>query len=261
MYRYEAAPSYALQQLRMTPKSRAGQNVISWDVALEGATQEALFEDQHSNKVILTSAQQGAVEFVTTCTGEVETTNNSGVVGQHAGFAPLWYFKRQTTLTEPGPLTKALAKEFANDAGDTLAMVHALSKRISETVKYETGETDSGTTAETALEIGRGVCQDHTHILSSVARLMDMPARYVSGYLMMNERVDQDAGHAWAEVYIEPLGWVGFDASNGISPDERYVRVATGLDYKDAAPISGLQFGNNLGDTKDHMVVEIQVQQ
>jgi transglutaminase-like putative cysteine protease len=79
----------------------------------------------------------------------------------------------------------------------------------------------------------------------------------VSGYLMMNDRVQQDASHAWAEVYVDALGWVGFDASNAISPDSRYVAVATGLDYNDAAPISGLSFGPG-AETLD---VTVQVQQ
>lgn len=74
---------------------------------------------------------------------------------------------------------------------------------------------------------------------------------------MMSDRVDQDATHAWAEIYIEHIGWVGFDVSNGYSPDERYVRVATGLDYKDASPISGLRYGPGGED----MIVTLQVQQ
>ena len=53
----------------------------------------------------------------------------------------------------------------------------------------------------------------------------------------------QVAMHAWAEAHIDGLGWVGFDISNGISPDTRYVRVATGLDYSDAAPVSGTRVG------------------
>lgn len=72
---------------------------------------------------------------------------------------------------------------------------------------------------------------------------MGIPARYVSGYLMMDDRIEQDAGHAWAEAHVEGLGWVGFDISNGISPDARYVRVATGRDYSDAAPITGIRYG------------------
>ena len=72
---------------------------------------------------------------------------------------------------------------------------------------------------------------------------MEIPARYVSGYLMMNDRIEQEATHAWAEAWVQGLGWVGFDVSNGISPDPRYVRVATGRDYRDAAPITGISFG------------------
>ena len=87
---------------------------------------------------------------------------------------------------------------------------------------------------------------------------MGVPARYVSGYLMMNDRVDQDASHAWAEAFVQGIGWIGFDVSNQISPDERYVRVATGLDYSEAAPVSGLRIGKQ---GEEELEVSIQVQQ
>jgi len=112
-------------------------------------------------------------------------------------------------------------------------------------------------TAEDALEAGHGVCQDHAHSFIACCRYMDIPARYVSGYLMMDDRIDQDATHAWAEAYVEGLGWVGFDVSNGISPDTRYVRVATGLDYAEAAPVSGTRFGS----AGEALAVQVQVQQ
>jgi len=53
----------------------------------------------------------------------------------------------------------------------------------------------------------------------------------------------QTASHAWAEVHLQGLGWVGFDAANKICPDDRYVRLSTGLDYRDAAPVSGMVVG------------------
>ena len=74
---------------------------------------------------------------------------------------------------------------------------------------------------------------------------------------MMDDRVDQDASHAWAEAHLDGLGWVGFDVSNGISPDERYVRLATGLDSRDAAPISGMR----MGSANESMIVSLQIQQ
>jgi transglutaminase-like putative cysteine protease len=123
--------------------------------------------------------------------------------------------------------------------------LHALSSVIRETVAYEVGASEADWSAEDALAAGKGVCQDHTHIFLSCARALGYPARYVSGYLMLNDRIVQDAMHAWAEAHIDGLGWVGFDVSNGISPDTRYVRVASGLDYADAAPVSGTRIGGN----------------
>jgi transglutaminase-like putative cysteine protease len=59
----------------------------------------------------------------------------------------------------------------------------------------------------------------------------------------MMRQPEQDATHAWAEAYVDGLGWVGFDIANGISPDERYVRVATARDYRGAAPVLGISYG------------------
>ena len=75
---------------------------------------------------------------------------------------------------------------------------------------------------------------------------------------MMNDRIEQEASHAWAEAHIDGLGWVGFDISNGISPDERYVRVATGRDYRDAAPVTGISFGNTTQELEVAVAVEQQ---
>lgn len=57
------------------------------------------------------------------------------------------------------------------------------------------------------------------------------------------DRTVQDAGHAWAEAYVQGLGWVGFDIPNEVCPDERYVRVATGADTREAAPVTGIHYG------------------
>jgi transglutaminase-like putative cysteine protease len=124
-------------------------------------------------------------------------------------------------------------------------------------VSYITDKTHSGTTAEQAVAIGHGVCQDHSHIFIACARQAGFPARYVSGYLRIDGQVDQTASHAWAEVHVPNLGWVAFDASNKISPDDRYVRLAIGRDAPDAAPISGLR----MGPGSERLMVSLQVQQ
>ena len=153
----------------------------------------------------------------------------------------------------------ALAAPASASLGDTrkdpLSSLHALSRAIGERVAYHKGATTAASSVEDVLAAGKGVCQDHAHVFVSAARVLGLPARYVSGYLMMDEQVDQDATHAWGEAYVPGLGWVGFDVSNEVCPDERYVRVATGLDYQDAAPISGLR----VGSASESMVVAVQV--
>lgn len=254
-YSYDPPVAYALQQLRLTPKSRAGQEVIRWSIAIDGGKVELEFDDQHNNRVSLVSTEPGKDHIRIHCEGEVSNANTTGVIGQHGGYAPLWYFQRSTALTRPGPLLRKLVREVRHD--DDVPKLHALSGAILNAVAYETGRTHSGTSAEEALELGHGVCQDHAQTFIAAARLLGYPARYVSGYLFMEDRVTQEASHGWAEAYVDSLGWVGFDVANGISPDERYIRVATGLDYREAAPISGMR----LGGSSETMNVELQVQQ
>ena len=159
-------------------------------------------------------------------------------------------------LTRMGPQLEALVQNAPSD-GTALEILHALSAHILDAVPYSTDQVDSQLTAEDVLSAGHGVCQDHAHIFITAARALGFPARYVSGYLMMNDRIEQDATHAWAEAHVSGLGWVGFDVSNGMSPDARYIRVATGLDYRGAAPISGMRFGK----AGEAMAVALQVQQ
>jgi transglutaminase-like putative cysteine protease len=259
-YAFSDPVYYGLQRLRLTPKPTHGQHVLDWTMEFQGARLEAEYDDHQHNRTTLISVEPGTRELSVTCTGTVDTADKSGVIGQHAGFTPLWLFLRPTPLTRPGPQLRALVASVQAHRGNALEMLHALSQAIHGAVAYEVGTTTVETTAETSLESGRGVCQDHAHVFIGAARMLDIPARYVSGYLKMDEKIEQQAGHGWAEAYIEGLGWVGFDVSNEISPDERYVRVATGCDYADAAPVAGLSLGQGNSALRVELAVEQQQQ-
>ena len=260
-YTFDEPVVHALQRLRLTPKTTQGQDILEWDMTFENAERELEYEDQHHNTVTLVSVEQGARHVTVKCEGKVDTEDNAGVIGRHAGHLPLWSFLGQTRLTAPGERMRALVEGLAFEVNAKLDFLHALSARIRDRVEYRIGETAVHTTAEESATKGRGVCQDHAHIFIGAARAHDIPARYISGYLMMNDRIDQEATHAWAEAHIDGLGWVGFDISNGISPDPRYIRVATGRDYRDAAPITGISFGTSVEDLKVDVAVEQQADQ
>ena len=141
--------------------------------------------------------------------------------------------------------------------GASLETIHSLARRISDSLTYETKSTSVTTTARQALESGRGVCQDYAHLLIAACGVVGIPARYVSGYLLASDKLSPDeASHAWAEIYIDNLGWVGFDPANHCCPDENYVRLASGLDAIRAAPIRGI----SRGTSHERLEVEVAVQ-
>lgn len=223
-----------------------------------GADVQVEYDDHNHNRTTLVSVEPGTRVIEVHCCGLVATADNAGVIGHHAGHMPLWTFLAQSALTRPGPRMRAIMAQVDVPKGDGLAMLHALSSAILANVRYAAGETGVHTSAEEAAALGLGVCQDHAHIFIGAARAMGVPARYVSGYLMMNDRIDQEAGHAWAEAHVAGLGWVGFDVSNGISPDARYVRVATGRDYREAAPVTGMSYGPGQSQLAVKLAVEQQ---
>ena len=128
-------------------------------------------------------------------------------------------------------------------------LLHQLVANIHGEITFDTTPTQTATTAAEAFKLRRGVCQDLTHIFIASARQLGIPARYIGGHFYRADGVTaQDAGHAWAEAYIEDLGWVGFDPTNGISTTDAHVRVAMGLDYLGASPVRGTRFGGS-GET------------
>lgn len=255
-YSYDSPDHYALLQLRMTPRSGYGQQVLDWSATVTGGTKQLGFSDQFNNHVDLVLVDRDATVVEIRGEGVIEVEDRAGVIGPNNGLAPVWLYTAPTPATAPGPhLRKLVAQVRRMEADSDLDRMHRLSAMILEAVPYRLGGTDAKTTAEAALEAGQGVCQDHAHIMIAAARAMGYAARYVSGYLLMDGQVEQDASHAWCEICLDPLGWVGFDVSNGISPDDRYVRVALGLDYRDAAPIHG----HRMGSGAEVMDVRLQV--
>lgn len=255
-YDYDAPVDYALQKVRLRPLDNPLQNVGDWTLTVEGGKREASYTDHFGNHVDLVSALPGTQQMILTAQGTATTHDKAGILGRVFGNAPLWLFQQPTAMTGAGESITELA-EVVTRSGQPLDGLHALSAAILDRVPYQIGKTESATTAEEAVGIGHGVCQDHANIFVAAARRAGLPARYISGYLFMPDRIDQDASHAWAEAYLDDLGWVGFDVSNGLSPDEKYLRIAVGRDALDAAPISGLRMGAG----REEMIVTLQVQQ
>lgn len=244
-YHYDAPVRGAIQSLRLMPSSFDGQSVRHWSIDMPGGVKGAAFRDG-AGDWIENWSMMGPVDQVTVAvTGEVETNDLSGVLRGHREQVRPEVYLRETMSTRVDIGLTELSNGAAAEAIDPLDLAHALTQAVSGAIVYRPGTTEEHTTAAEALAQGEGVCQDHAHALIAAARVRGMPARYVSGYLHA-DAVGQahDAAHAWAEIWVPGLSaWVGFDPANNCCPDERYVRLGSGYDSHDAAPIRGIAQG------------------
>lgn len=244
-YGYAEPASYGVQELRLTPLSSRCQRVVEWHVEAPGADTGVRYVDANGNPVLLINQCVPRSDLVIRVSGVVETFANDGVLGDLANEPRERIFIRQTELTRPGRRLERLAANFVDFDGTDVALCHSVMAAIRDAMTFDVGRTDALTGAEEALAAGHGVCQDFAHVFISVCRQLDRPARYVTGYLLMDEEGEEaDAHHAWAETLLDGLGWVGFDPANGISPDDRYVRLACGPDADYAAPVRGIRRGS-----------------
>jgi transglutaminase-like putative cysteine protease len=243
-YRYSEPPKRMIQLLRLTPHSFPGQNVLDWriDVGVDARLRER--RDGYGNIIHMLYIDRPVQELSVSVTGKIMTEDRTGVVEGLPYDLPPQVFLRETPLTHAGKPLQELASALDAQGGSTLDKLHRLTSAIHTRMTFDTGKTVPDTTAMEAFTAGHGVCQDFAHILIAIARSIGIPARYISGHLFRRDgQMVQEAGHAWAEAWVENLGWVAFDPSNGICADDAYIRVASGLDYRDAAPFAGARRG------------------
>lgn len=255
MYHYADPARYSIQSLRLEPPSFEAQRVVSWSVTAPGIGEGLRFTDCFGNTAVLAAMAGNHDGIEIEASGVVETSECAGVARGLPDTAPLRLYLRHTVKTAPSLALTELAR--SGQRRTTLETLHELMRLVSEAVRYEIGTTHEHTTASDALNSASGVCQDHAHVFIAAARILGIPARYVNGYFLAGTLAAAEAHHAWAEAWVEGLGWVGFDPANRMCPTERYVRLACGLDAASAAPIRGTQRG---GDN-EALDVEVEVQQ
>ena len=136
---------------------------------------------------------------------------------------------------------------------DAFDAVRALSALVYGGFSYEKDVTTIGTTVSEVIASKRGVCQDFAHVLLALCRALEIPARYVSGYLVLDENAPEiegkpsrgaGASHAWVEAWTPTHGWRGFDPTNNVLASENHVKMAIGRDYADVPPSRGVYRGS-----------------
>jgi transglutaminase-like putative cysteine protease len=249
----------AVLHLLLTPQSGPTQSVERWSVDMAGIEKAGRFTDAYGNGVHLVNQRPPEGELVVTVEGVVSTVDRHGVYGKGGPGPVPALFKRVTPLTK-APVS--LYGKFRGSKDSRLDVLHALMARVGEVLhspavvmqsqsqsqngqSQSQGGVNSADGPQAPPDLPRPPATDYAHAFIGAARALDIPARYITGYLVGDED-DPAAFHAWAEAYDEALGWVGFDAMLGLCPTDRHVRLAVGLDGLSAQPLRGVPAGDGV---------------
>lgn len=155
----------------------------------------------------------------------------------------------QTPLTSPGDAINAYHRSLALCGGDYDKALHIMHS-LHAALRYHPGATPVHESAEAAFAQGRGVCQDYAHIMLSLLRMEGIKARYVTGMT-----IGEGASHAWVEALCCGY-WYGFDPTNNLLVDDRYLRAACGRDSADCAVIRGTFYGSARQTQREQVSVQ-----
>jgi transglutaminase-like putative cysteine protease len=237
-YDYSTPLKYAHQSLCLTPQASDHQTVHDWSLSAPG--QLFAQQDGHGNLAHTWSLMRRTFASSIRAKGMVETHASPAFIDER--FAPQMYL-RHTPLTQPDAELRAMGGNHLSDGVDERSLL-ALAREVLQRLPYEAGVTEVSTTAQQALALGAGVCQDHAHVYIAACRSQGVPARYVSGYFYA-PNTPELASHAWADVCIDPTErrWLSVDVTHRCLIDERHVRLAVGPDYAACSPIRGVREG------------------
>ena len=258
-YNFYSSVPRLVQSLKLYPSNCKNQKVINWNIStsigqLTKSHQDAL------GHTIYNIYNEGLIgEQTIISEGKINTKDFHGVMHGLVDKVNPFCFLRFTYLTKPGEKLIKLSKKIKKKK-DQIKFCHDLNRIVSEVLDFKTGITNNKTTAEEALKLEKGVCQDYAHILISLSKIFNIPSRYVNGYLMDDNNISHYSSHAWVEMYINDLGWVAFDPSHKKCIDQNYVRISCGYDFIDASPIKGVKL-NYLGGEDLNFKLDINTEQ
>ena len=262
-YQYDEPVRESVMELWMQPQRSHSQRLVSFDLELEPAAKLFSYADPFGNAVYHFDVPQPHDRLTITARSAVETSVPTPLpdaldMGEwdrlRADFVQgdCFEFLRPHGFARDSEHLHVFLEEHGLHrlrARDPLSAVRELSAGIYEAFEYEAGVTRADSPIDHVLEERKGVCQDFAHVMITVCRSWGIPARYVSGYLFTDrdagDRSDPDATHAWVEVFLPSLRWVGFDPTNNMMTGERHVAVAVGRDYADVTPSRGVYKGDS----------------
>jgi transglutaminase-like putative cysteine protease len=258
-FRYEPAVRESVMEVRLQPRSEGEQRCLSFSLDIDPAANVKQYRDFAGNTVhhfdiagthnVVKVTAQSAVEVQPVPAPRAADSGDWADLDALIAGSDYWEMLLPSHFAQSSPPLEQLAKELGwTRRGDPLALLTELNEAIYSLFAYVPNSTKVDSPIEEALRSRQGVCQDFAHIMIALVRHLQIPCRYVSGYMFHRDESEKDrslegASHAWVEALVPRLGWVAFDPTNNLVGADRHIRVAIGRDYADVPPTRGVYKG------------------
>jgi transglutaminase-like putative cysteine protease len=259
-FRYSDPISESIMETRMHPRSDSHQHCLAFSLSVSPRCRVFSYRDHMGNNVQHFDIPGDHNQLVIVAESVVEqqllpdvpaflSPEAWGALDNLIEEGDFWEMLLPSTFAVETPALKLLATQMGVvRRDDPLMLVQELNQRLYNYFEYEPRFTRVDSPIDEAIVSGKGVCQDFAHTMIALLRHVGIPARYVSGYLYRgpddHDRSTPDATHAWVDVLLPDLGWVGFDPTNNLVAQRRHIRTAVGRDYADVPPTHGVFRGS-----------------
>lgn len=255
-FRYSQAISESIMETRMHPRSDTHQHCLTFSLSVSPRCRVFSYRDHLGNNVQHFDIPGEHTQLVIIAESVVEQQPLPDVPSFLAPDAwqaldelidsgDYWEMLLPSAFAQETPALRELAAKLdVRRRDDPLMLVHEINQRLFDYFEYVPRHTRVDSPIDEAILSGKGVCQDFAHTMIALLRHVRIPARYVSGYLYRSredhDRSTPDATHAWVDVLLPHMGWVGFDPTNNLIAHHRHIRTAVGRDYADVPPTHGI---------------------
>ncbi len=247
-FEYAESAVEALTEVRMEPMSGTDQSLHSFHLGVSPATETFRYQDGFGNRVhhfgllqphdVVRILAASIVETHRTVADPATSRATYPIPEAQLGLDVLDFLQFRGSVRQTPKLVPILEAVQPKKKYSVGLLVLDVATYIHDNFKYARDVTLATSPVDEILEKGKGVCQDFAHLMLAVLRSLGVPARYVSGYIHRPNKESQS--HAWCEVWLPDLGWIGIDPTNNKVVDDRFVKVAVGRDFTDVPPNKGV---------------------
>lgn len=259
-FKYDTAVEQSLNTIRLKPRYNECQRLLSYHLKISPNSMTKDFVDiwrnsissfyipEKHDKLVITSlsivsVQRAPYLYQIQYSKEMHEIFHSELFKEH--YLPYLTTTNYTEL-EPNQLKEILSA--IGKSTNPISFAYDLMNYLDQIMTYDQNVTNVKTTAKESFKLKAGVCQDYTHIMLGVLRHCNIPARYISGYLYVGENdklVGDTATHAWVEIMLPGIGWIGLDPTNNVEVLENHIIMCVGRDYQDVSPVEGVYQGGS----------------